>query len=159
MSAIPSLNQLDQIYINTIPDLINLKIGILDELFIKYNLTDITIIKFGINSNFFQVRFDEQTNTIYFTQDSIILEMQFNYQFYSMPPIYADRGSVNISIDEISYSMMLSISTTPLGKAKIQIDQFSLNFPPETLNFDFECISDLSYRIFEEIIFYKDFLA
>ena len=85
--------------------------------------------------------------------------MQFNYQFYSMPPIYADRGSVNISIDEISYSMELSISNTPLGKANVQISQFSLTFPPESLNFDFECLSDLSYRIFEEIVFYKDFLV
>ena len=114
ISAGPSLNQLQQGY--QLPDLLNLRISLLDELIVKYNLTNVTLTSFSVNSNLFQINFDQQSNTVQVVQDGISIEVQAAYRFFTVPPIYADKGSFHVSLRDVGFSLAFNLSVSEQGQ-------------------------------------------
>ena len=50
-----------------------------------------------------KVRFNENKDIIEILQDAIDFEVAFDYRAVTMPPIFADKGSVKIIIEDVAF--------------------------------------------------------
>lgn len=73
-----------------IDDLTNLKISILDDFAVNYNITDLNLQSLNINFNRFKSRYNEQTGLLEFEQDDIDIHFNLSYFGYTIPPVIAD---------------------------------------------------------------------
>jgi hypothetical protein len=49
------------------------------------------------------VRFNENKDIIEILQDAIDFEVAFDYRAVTMPPIFADKGSLKIIIEDVAF--------------------------------------------------------
>jgi hypothetical protein len=56
------------------------------------------------------MRFNEIANRIDLTQEGISLAISFDYQFHTMPPFIADRGSFNVTLQNVELYSEFSIA-------------------------------------------------
>lgn len=157
-ASLPSFNKLNEQYLGRIPDLTDLQVTVLDDFKVFYNLTNVTITKFGMNSNRFKLRFNELRNYMEISQDSIKCEVQFDYRLYTVPPLVADKGTLRLAIEELSIQAAVNVLSSPEGKPMIKILSLKPEFSMDKLVMEvLDCYSDLTRSIFEEIQFYKEF--
>ncbi len=77
----------------------NIKITLFnDATKLRFNLTDITLKQITVNNNRVKIRFNEQSDSIEVTQDDIDFQVEFSYRAYMVPPVFADKGKVRVSI-------------------------------------------------------------
>ncbi|CDW85338.1 UNKNOWN [Stylonychia lemnae] len=136
----------------------NMKLNLIDEALLLYNITNIQLSSNTIKSTAFDVRFDDKSQAILLSLDQINFKISFNYSAFILPPIFADEGSIDISLDNFQLTIGLKC-TSQNGRLKLYIVQFQPTLSKNDITLKNECYSDLTRYIFDEISFYKDLIA
>lgn len=63
-----------------------------------------------------KIRFNEQSDSIEVTQDDIDIEIEFSYRAYMVPPVFADKGKVRVSVMDVGFTADVGIETGANGK-------------------------------------------
>ena len=50
------------------------------------------------------------------TQDDIDFEIEFSYRAYMIPPVFADKGRIRLSIQDLGFSADVEVDTGVNGK-------------------------------------------
>ena len=68
------------------------------------------------------------------TQDDIDMEFEFSYRGYMIPPVFADKGKVRVSTQDVGFTADLGVETGELGKPEVIINQLQIEWDPEKVN-------------------------
>jgi len=45
------------------------------------------------------------------TQDDIDMELEFSYRGYMIPPVFADKGKIRVSIEDVGFTADIGVET------------------------------------------------
>ncbi len=107
-----------------------------------------------MNNNRVKIRFNEQRDSIEVTQDDVDIEIEFAYKAYMVPPVFADRGTVKVAIQDVGFTADIGVETGAEGRAVVQITQMAVEWVPEKIDIQIECYSDMTRYIADDLIFH-----
>eukprot|EP00347_Sterkiella_histriomuscorum_P023755 403333499 len=135
-----------------------MKLNLMDELVILYNLTNIKLSFNSFSASDFEVKFDDKQQSVVLDLDEMNFQLTFNYSVIVVPPVFADQGQIDMTVAKIKIFMGLQ-GQEENGSFRIKIVQFTPTINKEDMTFKAECYSDFSRGVFDEIIFFQDLLV
>jgi hypothetical protein len=78
---------------------------------LRFNITEFSVKQLAVNNNRVKIRFNEQTDMVEITQDDIDMELEFSYRGYMIPPVFADKGKIRVSIEDVGFTADIGVET------------------------------------------------
>lgn len=119
---------------------------------LRYNVTDIDVRYFSIDPDMFFLRSENKYGLYELNVEKISLNMSLNYDFFLVPPILADEGSVDIFFQDLSVNVVWNLD---LNSTKnffdVKISHVLIMVDPENFSIDIKGHSDLAELVNQEL--------
>lgn len=78
-----------------------------------------------------------------------------NYSAYSLPPLFADKGTVKMKLEQLTVQIILgSYNDMSSGRPYFSVQAINKEYQSENLKFEIEAYSDLTKRLIDDMVFH-----